>query len=404
MKTYMIVAGVVALMSATVAVRADDPTGEEGIEAYVTQMLELRARERTIEMRARAKSRQQALARDREKVLAREMRRLIANVPADADHESIDLADAARVGFDLTDGHAAAHDVRNNYKRDHRVGGGDAISLGAFQDELGEIPATSDTMSEAELSKQISNPVGALWLLFFQHDITVRNVEGAGDNQVLHNFKFQPVTPIALTDEWRLISRPVIQINGFDVPQADGTFDTDMGLGDTILLQLFSNSDPSGQWMTGFGPTWIFPTATDPTLGGDEWAIGPAALVVYLGPPGGIIAGAVVQSWFSFAGSGDESVNLMDFQPIFRYRATETLNIGFAPNIQYDLAEEDWSIPVGLGFDITTKIGNLPIRFGMEAYHYVDEFDGFDNQWGIRLFFVPVVPAPTWASTPLFGG
>ncbi len=73
MKTYMIVAGVVALMSATVAVHADDPTGEEGIEAYVTQMLELRARERTIEMRARAKSRQQALARDREKVLTREM-------------------------------------------------------------------------------------------------------------------------------------------------------------------------------------------------------------------------------------------------------------------------------------------------------------------------------------------
>ena len=73
MKTYMIVAGVVALMSATVAVRADDPTGEEGIEAYVTQMLELRARERTIEMRARAKSRRQALARDREKVLTREM-------------------------------------------------------------------------------------------------------------------------------------------------------------------------------------------------------------------------------------------------------------------------------------------------------------------------------------------
>ncbi len=156
--------------------------------------------------------------------------------------------------------------------------------------------------------------------------------------------------------------------------------------------------------MTGIGPTWIFPTATDPTLGGDEWAVGPAALVVYLGPPGSVIAGAVVQNWFSFAGSGDESVNLMDIQLIFRYRATETLNVGFAPNIQYDWAEEDWSIPIGLGFDITTKIGNLPIRFGMEVYYYVDEFEGFDNQMGIRLFVAPVVPAPTWASTPLFGG
>ncbi len=112
----------------------------------------------------------------------------------------------------------------------------------------------------------------------------------------------------------------------------------------------------------------------------------------------------MAQHWWSFAGWAPESVRLTDLQPLVRYRATDTLNIGFAQNIQYDWNADQWSIPVGGGFDITVRFGDVPVRIGMEGYYYVDQFAGVEDQWGIRLFFAPVVPAPAWASTSLFGG
>ena len=169
------------------------------------------------------------------------------------------------------------------------------------------------------------------------------------------------------------------------------------------MLTAFSNSDPKDKWQIGFGPTWTFPTATEPTLGARKWAVGPAFAALYLGGPKDFIAGGLVQHWWSFAGSGSESVNLTDIQYVLRYRATDTFSVGFGPNIQYDWDADDWSIPVGGGFDITTKIGEMPVRFAIEAFYYVDEFEGFENQYGIRLLFTPVIPAPEWASKPMFG-
>ena len=39
----------------------------------------------------------------------------------------------------------------------------------------------------------------------------------------------------------------------------------------------------------------------------------------------------------------------MDFQYVIQYRVTPTLQIGMTPNIQYDWAEHEWSVPVGFG-------------------------------------------------------
>lgn len=109
------------------------------------------------------------------------------------------------------------------------------------------------------------------------------------------------------------------------------------------------------------------------------------------------------QNWFSYAGDGEESVNLMDLQYVLRHRVTPTFNVGFGPNIQYDWAADDWSIPVGIGGDVLFSVGDLTLRVGAEFYYYVDEFDGVEDQYGIRLFMIPIIGAPSWASKPLFG-
>ena len=292
-------------------------------------------------------------------------------------------------------------------------------------------PEGEAEMSDVEIAAQLNNPVGNLWQLVMQNDMIIRDIEGFGDNQVLNNFKFQPVMPIPLTDEWRVIVRPVFSLNAYDIPQVPslpsggppsggsnllpglppplppgfpgGSFDTNFGLGDTVFLTAFSNSPLRSKWQYGFGPTWMFPTATDDTLGARKWAVGPGGALVYLGRGAGdVIAGGLVQHWKSFAGPGDADVNLTDIQYVFKYNVTDTFSVGFAPNIQYDWENDDLSLPVGGGLDFTLKIGDVPMKLALEAHYYPVTFDGLDNQWNFRLLLSPVLPAPKFAQKPLF--
>ncbi len=295
------------------------------------------------------------------------------------------------------------------------------------QAEAGAEKAKGDNkaqMSDAEVSLQLNNPVSNLWQISMQNDMTIRDIKGGPDNQILNNFKFQPVMPIPLTDEWRVVVRPVFQLNAYNIPEVasgppvkggpagiplppvgppTGSFSTDVGLGDTIFLTAFSNAPPKSKWQYGFGPTWIFPTATDDTLGARKWAVGPAAAAIYLGDPGSVIAGGLVQHWWSFGGPGDVDVNLTDIQYVLKYRVTDTFSIGFAPNIQYNWENDDWSVPVGGGLDFTVKIGKTLMKLAFEVHYHVETFEGFDNQWNFRLLLSPVLPAPKWAQKPLFG-
>ena len=129
------------------------------------------------------------------------------------------------------------------------------------------------------------------------------------------------------------------------------------------------------------------------------------------------IIGGVFQHWWSFAGDDTVSVNtsagpvkvdrsevnLTDFQFILRYRVDEKTNIGMAPNIQYNWETDQLTLPLGLGFDTLVKIGPLPVKVGVEGYYSVVNDDDFGPDWHIRLLFIPVLPAPEWSRTPLFG-
>ena len=131
--------------------------------------------------------------------------------------------------------------------------------------------------------------------------------------------------------------------------------------------------------------------------GGRPWGA-----LIYLGPPGSVIAGGLVQHWWSFGGPGDVDVNLTDIQYVLKYRVTDTFSIGFAPNIQYNWENDDWSVPVGGGLDFTVKIGKTLMKLAFEVHYHVETFEGFDNQWNFRLLLSPVLPAPKWAQKPLF--
>jgi hypothetical protein len=273
---------------------------------------------------------------------------------------------------------------------------------GAFAEEES---AMSEKERMAKIAQQTNNPVGDLWMLVIQNDFSVYDGDITDGKRILNSFKFQPVAPMLLTEKIRLINRPVLQFQSFETPEITSSgleWDTEHGLGDTILLQAFAPAD-TGENVWGIGPTWIFPTATDDSLGGEKWAVGPTAIGFHLGEKW--VIGGVLQHWWDFAGDDDRAdVNLTDFQYVLRYKINPFFQIGTGPNIQYNWETDEISLPIGIGLDYTTKIGNTIFRYGFDFEYYVKQDDEFGPEWNIRFFFIPVIQAPKWATTPLFGG
>jgi hypothetical protein len=268
-----------------------------------------------------------------------------------------------------------------------------------------EESAMSEKERMARVAQQTNNPVGDLWMLFIQNDFSVYDGDITDGKRILNSFKFQPVAPMLLTENIRLINRPVLQFQSFETPTITPTglaWGTENGLGDTILLQAFSPAD-AGEKVWGIGPTWIFPTATDDSLGGEKWAVGPVAIAFHLGNKW--VIGGILQHWWDYAGDDDRAdINLTDFQYVIRYKINPFFQIGTGPNIQYNWETDEISLPIGIGLDTTTKWGNTIFRWGFDLEYYVKQDDEFGPEWNIRLFFIPVIKAPEWATKPLFGG
>jgi hypothetical protein len=184
------------------------------------------------------------------------------------------------------------------------------------------------------------------------------------------------------------------------------------------VLEPLVRDDPKGYLWTafspqykpplvyGFGPTIMMDTASSDELGTGKWSAGPMATVAHIRDKW--ILGAVAQHWWSFAGDPNrDAVNLTDFPPIIRYRISQTTNIEMAPHIQYSgsaASGERLRLPVGLGMSTVAMFGKLPVGVGVEAYYFVESPDTFGPEWGLRVFFTPVLPAPEWSKVPLFGG
>ena len=126
------------------------------------------------------------------------------------------------------------------------------------------LPPADSGASLTEINKQLVNPVSTLWSLTFQQNnygITLP----AGQVGHQDNLLFQPVMPVALTNDWNLINRPVIPLFN-SVPTIDplGNLGRTTGFGDTDLVEILSPSTNlvGPNWILGLGPTFIFPTAS----------------------------------------------------------------------------------------------------------------------------------------------
>ena len=291
--------------------------------------------------------------------------------------------------------------IKNKY-----IAGCCILGMLACTPALAEDTATKKHQpTQAEIAEAINNPLSSLWLLFTQNDTKWYGgglLDKLGEsNKVMNTTLIEPVMPMQITENWKVILRPVIPINSFETidgvdveppggganARIDTDFDRATGLGDIVLWTAFTNKYAPPN-IFGFGPTVMMDTATDDKLGTGKWSAGPMALAFHVGPKW--IYGAVAQHWWSFAGDDNRNdVNLTDIQYVLRNRVTPETNIGFGPNIQANWdADSDnrWTVPVGIGGDTLVKFGPLPVKLGLEAYYNVVSPDDIGPEWQISLY------------------
>lgn len=251
---------------------------------------------------------------------------------------------------------------------------------------------TSDSKSLDEVNKELSNPISSIWALQLQENTYWLN---RPERNVV-NLQFQPVLPLALTDNWNLITRPVFQVmNSTPYVNQSGNLHRVTGFGDTILATLISPSPKLvGPWLLGAGPSFIFPTASNSRLGQNKWQLGPAGVFGYLG--GKWLAGVFPQQWFSVGGPGPQTVSQMNVQYFFVYLPGDGWGIGTSPNMLVNwYANKSGNMltfPIGLNVSKVIKIGPLPVKFQVQGQYMPVHPDVFGQKWNLQFAVTPVIP------------
>lgn len=240
--------------------------------------------------------------------------------------------------------------------------------------------------SMAAIAEKLNNPVASLISVPFQNNFDIGG--GPNDDGYQYKLNFQPVIPINLNDDWKLISRTIIPF--IDQQDRIGTT-SQTGLADTTATFFFSPKNQAhGAPTWGVGPALLLPTATDDELGSEKWGAGPSALV--LKQSNGWTVGVLASHLWSFAGEEDRDyVSLTSLQPFLSYTTPRHTTLGVNLESTYDWNSEEWTVPINLQISQLVKIGELPVNFQLGGRYYADKPSGGPD-WGLRFTVTFVIP------------
>jgi hypothetical protein len=279
------------------------------------------------------------------------------------------------------------------------------------------------TQSAAAIGKALSNPLSNVWALFTEVDYSFS--DGDLSDKRWRNGQaviFQPIMPVPITDNWKMITRPTLPIfinndvpNGrrYDTlnhpdgngvvlkPDGNAVFDSENGFGDLSIPLMFTKKSDS-KWGFGAGPTFLFPTGEDPFTT-DTWEIGPAAVLTL---KTGNFSGALLgQYWWNYDEEESNTPDTSHGSLLYSmwWSLPQAWQVGFNPTITYNnetRSGDKWSVPIGIGAAKTMKFGKLPVKFQFSIEKHVIRPDDFGADVVFRLNIIPVIPG--LVKNPLF--
>ncbi|ADV46526.1 hypothetical protein [Nitratifractor salsuginis] len=248
------------------------------------------------------------------------------------------------------------------------------------------------THEEAELAKQLANPIATLISVPFQLNYDRGFFGTSGNDSNKWTLNIQPVIPFSLNEDWNVISRtilPVIRTDNY--PLGSGI---DGGVGDIVQSVFFSPKAPSDSgWIWGAGPVFLFPSGTEQSA--KKWGAGPTA--VALKQQGPWTYGILANHIWSYAGSDErvDRINQSFVQPFLTYTTPSALSATFMTESTYDWTAEGgerWSVPLYLTVSQVGKIGKQLVSYGGGVKYYAKSPDNGPKGWGVRLVFTLMFP------------
>jgi hypothetical protein len=238
----------------------------------------------------------------------------------------------------------------------------------------------SESQQASDLAKETQNPVANLISVPFQNNFNFN----LGPNHVTqYDLNIQPVIPISLSKDWNLITRTIMPI--ISQPSAGPGIPSAAGLGDINPTFFLSPAGGSKKIIWGVGPTFTFPTATQPILGNQEWTAGPAVVVLTMQGPW--VVGLLANQQWSFAGWGNHDVSAFLTQPFVNYNLPHGWYLSSSPIItaNWEVGGRDaWVVPLGGGVGKLQRFGKLPVNFQLQAFGNVVR-PSFGPTWQLRF-------------------
>jgi hypothetical protein len=214
--------------------------------------------------------------------------------------------------------------------------------------------AAQETPSEDDL-KQANNPLASV-TAFNVQNYYVPELTGLPDDSA-NTAWLRYVNPFG-----RWLFRASLPISTVPI----GGNESESGLGDLNAFAAYITTPPTATRMFGVGPLLVAPTATDDALGADKWQAG--AAVVYFDFASPIVQyGGLVTYQHSFAGDDDAAdASAAILQPLVFWQLGKGTYLRSAPAWIFDLENNTYNVPIGLGIGKVLKAGSTVFNIFVE--------------------------------------
>ncbi|WP_163400154.1 hypothetical protein [Flavobacterium fluviatile] len=254
------------------------------------------------------------------------------------------------------------------------------LSFNSYAQEEPEKPGNS----AQELADKLANPVASLISVPLQNNLNYGIGAFNGSKYVIN---VQPVIPFKLSDNLDLITRYILPV--VDQRNITGENTHEFGLSDATVTAFFAPKPK--KLITGYGPAFLIPTATDKLLGTQKFGLGPSILIMHQGK--GLSVGFLANQIWSVAGNSERNDINQFYTQIFLSNSYKSgANWGANVEITQNWEGKTTLISFNPSLGGITKFGDQIVQFSVQPLIPIVGPDEIKPDWGLRAVVAFVFP------------